>query len=127
MTTGLPDAEVERHLRLLCLRLPEATEKPFGGHTAPSFRVRDKIFLMTSEDRGHLMCKVPPGVQQLLVGSNPDRFFVPAYVGSKGWIGIRMDADVDWEEIAELAEESYRAIAPKRLVALLDQGVDDLQ
>ena len=127
MTTGLPDVEVERHLRALCLRLPEATEKSFGGHTAPSFRVRDKIFLMTSEDRGHLTCKVPPGVQQVLVGSNPGRFFVPAYVGSKGWVGIRLDADVDWEEIAELAEESYRAIAPKRLVARLDLMVDDQQ
>jgi predicted DNA-binding protein (MmcQ/YjbR family) len=125
MASACADAEVERHLRSVCLCLPEVIEKPFGGHTAPSFRVRDKIFLMTSEDRGHLTCKAPPGLQQVLVGSNPDRFFVPAYVGSKGWVGIRLDAAVDWGELAELAEESYRMIAPKSLVALLDRQVDD--
>ncbi len=107
-------------LRSICLRFPEATEKPFGGHTAPSFRVRDKLFLTRSEDGGHLMCKALPGVQEILVASDPDRFFVPPYLGAKGWIGIRVDAGLDWDELGELAEESYRLIAPKRLVARLD-------
>lgn len=109
-------------LRELCLSFPEAVEKPFGGHTAPSFRVRDKLFLMTSEDGTFMTCKAPPGAQQALVAAAPDRFFVPAYVGSKGWVGARLDVDQDWDEIAELAEESYRMTAPKRLSAQLDQG-----
>jgi predicted DNA-binding protein (MmcQ/YjbR family) len=115
------DTGVVDNLRRICLRFPEAEEKPFGGHVAPAFRVRDKLFLMTSEDGSSLTCKAPPGVQQVLVASDPDRFFVPPYVGSKGWVGIRLDPGLDWGELAELAEESYRLIAPKRLSALLDR------
>jgi predicted DNA-binding protein (MmcQ/YjbR family) len=89
-------------------------------HTAPSFRVRDKLFVMTGEDRTYITCKAPPGVQQMLVASDPRRFFVPAYVGSKGWIGVRLDGRPDWDEIAEIVEESYRMTAPKRLAAQLD-------
>ncbi|HEX4245103.1 MAG TPA: MmcQ/YjbR family DNA-binding protein [Acidimicrobiales bacterium] len=108
------------HLRRICLGFPEATEQPFGGHTAPSFRVRDKLFLIVGEDREYATCKAPPGVQQMLVASDPERFFVPKYVGSKGWVGIQLGGDPDWAEIAEIAEESYRLIAPKRLAAQLD-------
>ena len=108
-------------IRRICLALPEAVEKPFGGHTAPSFRVRDKLFVMTSEDGTSMTCKALPGVQDALVASDPGRFFVPAYVGHKGWIGARLAADQDWDEIAELIEESYRMTAPKRLASLLDE------
>lgn len=108
-------------LREICLSLPEAAEKPFGGHTAPSFRVRDKLFVMTSEDGSSATFKAGLGVQEALVASDPERFFVPAYVGPKGWVGVRLDVDQDWDEIAELIEDSYRMIAPKRLGVLLDQ------
>ncbi|MFB4315233.1 MmcQ/YjbR family DNA-binding protein [Actinomadura sp. 21ATH] len=104
-------------LRDICLALPEAVEKPFGGHTAPSFRIRDKLFTMTSEDGTTMMLKAGPGVQEALVAEAPERFFVPAYVGSKGWVGARLDVEQDWDEIAELVEDSYRLIAPKRLSA----------
>lgn len=107
-------------VREICLALPEVAEKPFGGHTAPSFRIRDKLFVMTSEDGGYLTFKAGPGVQEALVSSDPERFFVPKYVGSKGWVGTRLDADQDWDELAELIEESYRLIAPKRLADRLD-------
>jgi predicted DNA-binding protein (MmcQ/YjbR family) len=103
------------------MALPEAEEKPFGGHTAPSFRVRDKLFVMTSEDGTSMTMKAATGVQQILVGDDPSRFFVPAYVGAKGWIGVRLDVDQDWEEIAGLIEESYRLTAPKRLTGRIDQ------
>ena len=111
-------------IKELCLALPEAVEKPFGGHTAPSFRVHDKLFVMTSEDGTTMTCKAPPGVQQALVAAAPDRFFVPRYVGHKGWVGARLDVEHDWDEIAELIEDSYRMTAPKRLAALLDQAED---
>lgn len=116
------DRDALAWLRKICLALPEAVEKPFGGHTAPSYRVRDKLFVMTSEDGGSMMFKAGPGVQEALVTSAPDRFFVPPYVGNKGWVGVRLDVRQDWDELAELVEDSYRLIAPKRLSARLGRG-----
>lgn len=104
-------------LREICLALPEAEERPFGGHTSPSFRVRDKFFVMLNEARTQISLKAPPGAQAVLVESAPQRFFVPDYVGSKGWVGIRLDEAVDWDEVAGLVAESYRMTAPKRLLA----------
>lgn len=107
-------------LREICLALPEAVEKPFGGHTAPTFRVRAKMFAMTTEDGEATWLKAGPGVQEALVASAPERYFVPPYVGPKGWVGVRLDTGPDWDELTELVEESYRLIAPKRLAARLD-------
>ena len=107
-------------VREICLALPEATEKSFGGHTSPAFRVRDKMFVMIGEDRTAMTFKAAAGVQEALVGDDPERFYVPPYVGSKGWVGTRLDVDQDWDEIAELLVDSYRLIAPKRLAALAD-------
>jgi predicted DNA-binding protein (MmcQ/YjbR family) len=109
-------------LRKICLALPEANEQVFGGHTTPTWRVRDKIFAMQSGDDGGMSvwCKAPPGAQAVLVGSDPDRFFSPPYVGPKGWIGIRLDGKVDWDLVSDLVRDSYRMTAPKRLTAQLD-------
>lgn len=108
-------------LREVCLTLPEATEQEAWGD--PTFRVRKKIFAMhkRGDGRASLWCKMQPGVQDALVGSDPERFFVPPYVGHHGWLGVRLDVPTDWDEVAELVEESYRLIAPKRLAAQLDQ------
>ncbi|MFC0037649.1 MmcQ/YjbR family DNA-binding protein [Actinomadura rayongensis] len=116
----MDESDVFATLRDICLALPEAEEKPFGGHTAPSFRVRDKLFAMTSEDGTRLTLKAGPGVQQALVNEDPTRFHVPPYVGPKGWIGVALDVPQDWDELAELIEDSYRLVAPKRLSARLD-------
>jgi hypothetical protein len=68
-----------------------------------------------------MWCKAPPGVQELLVGAAAERFFVPPYVGHHGWIGAWLDeVELDWDELGDLIEESYRMTAPKRLSALLD-------
>jgi predicted DNA-binding protein (MmcQ/YjbR family) len=115
------DVDVAARVREICLALPEVVEKPFGGHTAPSFRIRDKFFVMTSEDGDSMTFKAGPGVQEALVSAAPERFFVPKYVGSKGWVGARLDTDQDWDELAELIEESYRLIAPKRLADRLNR------
>ena len=119
MTPAAHEPDAVARIRAICLALPEAVEQPFGGHTAPSFRVRGKLFVMISEDRAQMTCKAPPGEQQALVGSDARRFFVPAYVGHKGWIGVRLDVEQDWGELRELIEESYRMTAPKRLSASL--------
>jgi predicted DNA-binding protein (MmcQ/YjbR family) len=58
-------------------------------------------------------------MQQLVVGNDEARFFVPPYVGSKGWIGAYLDVEQDWDELADLIDESYRLTAPKKLVAQL--------
>jgi hypothetical protein len=81
--TRAPDRAVDR-IRAICLDLPETVERPFGGHTSPAFRVRDKMFVVVSEDMTSMTLKAPPGVQGILVASDPERFFVPKYVGSKG-------------------------------------------
>lgn len=109
-------------LREVCLALPEASEKETWGE--PTFRVRDKIFAMQAGGDGRmaLWCKAPPGAQEVLVGSDPERFFVPPYVGHNGWVGVRLDTEVDWDEVADLVQESYCMTAPKRLSALLRQS-----
>jgi len=123
MGSGVKSEDVIGRIRAICLAMPEAKEQPFGGHTAPSFRVREKLFVTTYEDGSAMCFKAGPGVQQVLVGSNPKRFFVPAYVGNKGWVGMKLDGKLDWDEVRELIEDSYRIIAPKRLAEGL--GISD--
>ncbi len=115
-----PERWLDR-LRTVCLALPETAET--GGVGNPSFKVRDKIFAMQHGhlERPSLWCKAEPGVQGLLVGSDSGRFFVPPYVGHNGWVGVWLDREVDWEELADFVEESYRMTAPKRLLAQLDE------
>lgn len=109
-------------LRKICLALPEATEKEAWGD--PTYRVRDKIFAMEKRGDGRvsLWLKAPNGSQAILVGAEPERYFVPPYVGHKGWIGIRLDDNPDWEQVAALIRRSYELIAPKRLAAALAQN-----
>ena len=121
----MPPRDPLPKLRSLCLALPEATEKIAWGE--PTFRVRDKIFAMydnNHHEAGHIAvwCKAPPGVQEILVNADPKKFFRPPYVGHKGWIGVRLDRQVDWDEIADILEDSYRMTAPKRLCAALPPG-----
>ena len=122
MATRDSSAKVLARLRRICLALPEAEEIETWGH--PTFRVRKKIFVgcgAGDDGRVQMTCKSPPGEQLALVAADPKRFFVPAYVGSRGWVGVRLDGPVDWAEITELVEESYRMTAPKRLGALLER------
>jgi predicted DNA-binding protein (MmcQ/YjbR family) len=110
-----------RRVQALCLKLPEAEERQTWE--IQTFRVREKIFALYGTGTGSpaLTCKAPPGVQQILVGSDAARFYVPPYVGHKGWIGIRLDEAADWAEIEALVTRSYRMTAPKKLAAQLDQ------
>ena len=110
--------------RALCLALPEVNER--ASHGAPTFFVRDKKTFLTYMDNHHadgrlaVWCAAPDGVQAALVREEPNRFFVPPYVGWRGWLGVRLDRDLDWDEIAGIVEDAYRAVAPKRLIAALD-------
>jgi predicted DNA-binding protein (MmcQ/YjbR family) len=108
-------------LRRICLALPEAEERETWEEK--TFRIRDKIFAMHIADDGDgrpaLWCKAPPGNQTHLVEADPKRFFVPPYVGHKGWIGMWLDRGVDWREVAVVVMRSYRMTAPKRIAARL--------
>ena len=110
-------------LRRICLDLPETTERP--SHGEPSWFVRDKKqFVMLADhhhdDRFGFWCAAPPGVQEELVATEPERYFRPPYVGGRGWLGVYLDVPVDWDVIADLVEDTFRMVAPKRLAAELD-------
>ncbi|MEV5715631.1 MmcQ/YjbR family DNA-binding protein [Amycolatopsis mediterranei] len=110
-------------LRKLCLSLPETTERL--SHGEPTWFVRGKKTFVMFADHHHddvlaFWCPAPPGVQEELVRTEPDRFFRPPYVGHRGWLGVRLDVDVDWGEIDRIVREAYRLVAPKTLAARLD-------
>jgi hypothetical protein len=111
---AMPTSPTHR-LRAICLALPEAAEQEAWGD--PTFRVRDKIFAMekSGDGRVSVWLTAPEGAQAMLIGADPERFFVPPYVGHKGWVGVRLDSQPDWDEVAALIRRSYRLIAPKRL------------
>ena len=109
-----------RRIRELCLALPETSERP--SHGAPTFFVRGKraFFMVLTNHHGDgrfaLWCAAPAGLQGMLVDAEPERFFVPPYVGHRGWLGVRLDRAVHWDEIAGIVEHAYAEVAPPRLV-----------
>jgi len=115
--------EVLTKVRELCLALPEASEKEAWG--SPTFRVRGKMFVMYMDNhhgdgRVALWCNATHDGRDTLVQADDNRFFVPPYMGARGWLGVRLDKRLGWKRITALVEESYRLTAPKRLAALLD-------
>ncbi|MDP9265909.1 MAG: MmcQ/YjbR family DNA-binding protein [Chloroflexota bacterium] len=110
-------------LRRLCLALPETTER--ASHGEPAWFVRDRKLFVAYADHHHddrlgFWCAAPAGAQQALVELDPKRFFVPPYVGQRGWLGAYLDVPVDWDQVAEVLTDAYRVVAPKRLVVELD-------
>jgi len=110
-------------VRAICSALPEVTERL--SHGAPSWFAGKKTMAMFLDDhhgdgRLAIWAAAPPGVQEEMVRLEPERFFRPAYVGSRGWLGVRLDRTPDWDEVADVLEEAYRTVAIKRLLAQLD-------
>ena len=111
-------------LRKLCLALPEAHEVEAWGE--PTFRVRNKLFAMYAAAGNHhgagrpaVWCKASRMNQAMMVEAEPDRFFVPPYVGPSGWVGVWLDVAVAWEDLDDLLRDAYLLVAPKRLGALV--------
>ncbi len=127
MTEQHPRVEIDpaimAPLRELCLPYPEAVETEAFG--SPTFQVRTKNFAMVHkpDERVSVWCKAEPGAQEAWIATDSERYYAPPYLGPKGWIAawISPECDPDWEAIAEIVDESYRLIAPKRLVALIPQ------
>jgi len=109
----------------ICRRLPEITYETVGdGHIA--FRIRKKIFgyyMFDHHGDGIIgfCCKSSLSEQRRMIREDSESFFVPAYVGPRGWIGIRLDLDeVDWDTVGELARQAYQATAPRKLATLVE-------
>jgi predicted DNA-binding protein (MmcQ/YjbR family) len=108
----------------ICLALPEATRELRGDHA--SFRVRKKVFayfLNNHHGDGIVsICgKALPGDNKILVASDPEKYYLPAYIGPRGWVGLRLDVGkVDWEEVKELVTGSYLQTAPRKLAAAVN-------
>lgn len=122
-------SDVLRRLREICLALPETSERL--SHGAPSFFIRGKTcFLMLFDDhhgdgRFAIWCAAPAGDQQLLVDADPEKFFVPPYVGGRGWLGVRLDHGLDWEELAGIVEDAFCTVAPKKLVESVNRSREE--
>jgi len=114
-------AAEEPRVTQICLALPEATRELMGGHAG--FRVRKKIFAYFLNDHHgdgivSVCARVLPGDNTALIAAQPERFYMPAYIGPRGWVALRLDRDsVDWKEVAELVKTSYQLVAPKRIAA----------
>jgi hypothetical protein len=113
-------------LRRIALGLPETSERL--SHGAPTFFIREKrAFVMVVTDhhgdgRFAIWCAAPPGFQTMLVEADPERFFVPPYVGHRGWLGMRLDRELDWDELAGIVEDAYAEVAPPELLEAARRG-----
>jgi hypothetical protein len=117
--------DVEGRVRAICMALPEVTEKP--SHGSPAFFVKKQFVMLWADghhDHGfpHLWCAAPDGAQEALIDADPARYFRPPYVGGRGWLGVRLDGRVDWDEVEALCEDAYRTVAPAPLRARLDDA-----
>lgn len=117
------DLERIASLRQICLALPEVTERL--SHGEPTWFVRDKKSFVTFSTRHHggpfgFWCAARFGAQDALIGSDPEKYYRPPYVGHRGWLGVRLEAaEIDWAEIETVVREAYRVVAPAKLAALV--------
>ncbi len=126
--TAASDAKALAKVRELCLDLPEVNERL--SHGAPTFFIRDKKTFCNIHHDTHsgdgwlaIFAAAPAGAQEALMQLDPARYYRPAYVGHRGWIGMRIDGKVDWDEVAGIIEDAYRAVAPTKLVEALDRMI----
>jgi hypothetical protein len=126
----MPDARERKRtlerIRRICLALPEVSERL--SHGAPTFFVRGKrafVMVLTNhhgDGRFAIWCAAPTGMQSMLVDADPERFFVPPYVGHRGWLGVRLDRGLHWDELEGIAEDAYAEVAPAKLVEAAHLG-----
>ena len=106
----------------IALAFPETTRQIYGSHA--QFLVKKKTFAYFLDNHHGdgivaVSCKVLPGDNKALVEARPRKFYLPAYIASRGWVALRLDTGkIDWDEVRELLLGSYALVAPKRLAAL---------
>jgi hypothetical protein len=112
-------------LSRICLGFPQALREEHGSHT--SFKIGKKIFAYYLNDHQgdgvvSVCCKVLPGDNVRLIAAYPRKFYMPAYIGLRGWVGLRLDRPtVDWTEVKELLHGSYTQTAPKKLLRMVEE------
>ena len=120
-TAFAKDARLKR-VTDICKELPEAIFELAGKHA--SYQVRKRTFAYYLKDHHgdgiiSVCCKVLPGDNEALIAARPKKFYMPAYIGPRGWVGLRLDVPgVDWKEVSELIRGSYRLVAPQKLANL---------
>jgi len=114
-------------LQAICADLPGTEEIWEGSVGKPVWKVNGRIYAMQHpvDDAPSLWMKAPPGVQEALIATNPDRYFRPPYVGHNGWVGTWLDEAVPWPEVEDLIDEAYRMTAKKAQIRELDARRQD--
>lgn len=118
--TARQRGQILDRIRELCFSLPEVSERLSHGH--PTFFIREKrSFAMVLHDfhgngRFAMWCAAEDGLQEMLVEADPERFFRPRYVGHRGWLGVLLDGELHWDELAGILEDAYAEVAPRKLV-----------
>jgi hypothetical protein len=111
-------ARILQRVREICLALPETTERLSHGEPAFFFREKKSFLSMDTDHHGSghfaAWCAAPLGAQDTLVRSDPETFFVPPYVGYRGWVGMRLDSDPDWDQVKSIVEDAYAQVARPR-------------
>jgi hypothetical protein len=115
-TTALKRRTILSRVRRACLSLPDTHEKEAWG--APTFRARGRQFVMYLDNhhgdgRLAIWCNAPPGAQDALVAAMPKHYFVPPYVGTQGWVGVRLDTGLKWQAVATRIKEAHRITASR--------------
>lgn len=102
-------------VRQICMALPDVTEKV--SHGEPMWFVKNRGFASFADhhhnDRVAIWCAAPEGAQAMLISTGPELFFRPPYVGPRGWVGVYLDVEVDWTEVAEVLQEAHACISAK--------------
>lgn len=110
----------------ICLALPEVTRELQGSHARFVVAKKPIAYYLNNHHGDEIIslcCKVLPGDNTALIAADGARFYLPAYIGPRGWVGLRLDTGaINWEEVADLITGSYQLIAPKRLAARVSQG-----
>lgn len=120
--------EVEDQVRRICLDLPGVEERQ--SHGAPAFFAKKQFVHLWPDGHHddqfpHLWCAAPPGVAADLVRRDGRRWFRPPYVGGRGWVGLRLDGDVDWAEVEDACVDAFRTVAPHALLNRLEDEERD--
>jgi hypothetical protein len=109
----LDDGTAIERVRALCLGLAGTTER--ASHGRPAFFAGKRSFVMFMDNHHHdgrlaLWCAAAAGVQAAVVGADPERYFVPPYVGHRGWVGVRLDRGLEWDAVAGVIEDAHEAV-----------------
>lgn len=119
--------DISQAVREVCLWFPEAEE--VLSHGSPDFRVRGKTFATYSinhhgDGRIALWLNAPQGAQDHYVKREPKHYFVPPYVGPRGWLGVHLDKGISWKTVASLVREAYEKVAPPSLSAAIGKTIE---